>query len=110
MSAPALRSPDVLCKLSEQIRELETGRHSAAASVIPFGFAALDDVLPDGGLPAGSLVELLSASDGAGAWTLALLLARQAAGQQKALVVIDRTGCFYPPAAAKLGIDLQRTI
>ena len=110
MSQPTLRSPDLLRKLAERIREFESGRPASAASVIPLDMAALDDLLPDGGLPAGSLVELLSAADGTGAWSLALLLARQAAGRQKALVAADRSGCFYPPAAAKLGVDLRRTI
>ena len=41
MSEPALRSPDLLRKLSERIREIETGRPSPIAALIPFGFAAL---------------------------------------------------------------------
>jgi protein ImuA len=61
-------------------------------------------------LPAGALVELLEAAEGAGAWTLALLMARAACGQRRVLVVADLEQCFYPPAAAKLGIDLERAI
>ena len=57
-----------------------------------------------------SLVELLEAEEGIGAWTLALFMARQACGENKVLVVVDGEGRFYPPAAARWHIDLRRTI
>jgi hypothetical protein len=41
---------------------------------------------------------------------LALLLARQAALQGGALVVLDAQRGFYPPAAALWGVDLERVL
>lgn len=55
-------------------------------------------------------MELLSATDGSGAWTLGLWMARRACGESKVLVVADRQGWFYPVAAARLGIDLHRVL
>ena len=100
----------VLADLAQRIQEIETSCHSRRQSPLSFGLAALDELLPEGRLPAGSLVELFSAAEGAGAWTLALLMAKQACGEWKVLVVVDGQRCLYPPAAAKLGIDLDRSI
>jgi hypothetical protein len=61
-------------------------------------------------LPSGSLVEFLSAADGSGAWTLALLMANQACGERKALVVADVQRGLYPPAVVRLGLNLDRLI
>lgn len=97
--------------LTERIHELEASgcRHDRSALSIP----ALEQILPEQGLPMGSLVELLSAA-GAGAWTLGLLLARQALAPRgvspRSLVVVERTRCFYPPAAARFGVDMERLI
>ncbi len=72
------------------------------------GVAELEGLLPQGGLPAGSLVDL-HADEGAGALALALAIA---ARQEKlrSIVVVDSAGDFYPPAAAHAGIDLERLI
>jgi protein ImuA len=70
----------------------------------------LEEAFSDRCLPAGSLVELLPLAEGAGAWTLALLMGKQACGESKALIIADGQRCFYPPAACKLGIDLRRTL
>jgi hypothetical protein len=76
---------------------------------IPSGFAAVDALLPAGGLRRGSLVEWLAGGDapardvagGAGAVSLALAvacrLAITAAGP-RTIVVVDRAGWFHPPA------------
>jgi hypothetical protein len=50
-------------------------------AVVPTGVAALDAVLPGGGLPAGSLIEVLSGGLGTGGWTLAFNAALRACGQ-----------------------------
>src|SRR5262249_819397 len=100
----------LLQDLAERIREVESSHHPQGGSTISLGIPPLDACLPEGGLPAGALVEILAAAEGAGAWTLALLMAERARGDHKALVVADAHGCFYPPAAAKLGVDLGRCI
>jgi hypothetical protein len=70
----------------------------------------LNKLLPAGGLAAGSFVEVLSSQEGAGAYTLALLLARRALARREAWAVVDVEGTFYPPATAALGYDLKRLI
>jgi hypothetical protein len=79
-------------------------------ATIPLGTGGLDALFPDGGLSAGSLVELLPSAAGAGAWTLALILARYACGERKTLLIADHERVFYPPAARKLGFDPERTV
>jgi protein ImuA len=103
-------SPQLLNQLAARIREIEANARSLAPTSVPLGIPALEDVFPDKCLPAGSLVELLSTAEGAGAWTLALLMAKQACGEQKILVIADGQCCFYPPAAFRLGLDLHRTL
>jgi protein ImuA len=97
-------------QLAEQLRRFEAGRWTAAEGVISTGNAALDRLLPEGGLRRGALVEWLSDSAGSGAGTLALLAAREALAEGGAVVVIDRAARFYPPAAAELGIELEKMI
>jgi protein ImuA len=110
---PSVRA-EILQTLARRIDEIQSGaRRRSARSPIPSGIPGLDELLPEKRLPAGSLVELLCDTPGAGTWSLALLMARQACGTEKgtrALVVADLERSFYPPAATKLGIDLTRTI
>src|SRR5262245_8370272 len=102
-------STSVLRHLAQRIREIEANARPHQTT-IPLGVPGLDKILPHGRLPAGALVELLQTTHGAGVWTVALILARQACGEDKVLLVADSQRCVYPPAAAKLGIDLERTI
>jgi len=99
----------ILQHLTQRMREIEAGARAPAPTPSSAALPALEAVLPDG-LPGGSLVEVLCEADGGGAGTLALLLAKQACAERDVLVVADRRRCFYPPAAARLGIDLQRTL
>jgi hypothetical protein len=68
-----------------------------------------EELLPGLELRRGSLVEWLG-KEGSGATTLALIAARDACRQGRALVVVDRQRRFYPPAAVGLGIDLEGLI
>src|SRR5262249_59820004 len=88
----------VLEDLAQRIQEIETSCHSRRQPRLSFGLAALDELLPEGRLPAGSLVELFSAAGGAGAWTLALLLAKQTCGQWEGLGGVAGQTCLSPPA------------
>jgi hypothetical protein len=106
-------TPDILQHLAARIREIEatTPGPSTVAATLPL----LDGLLKPAGLDAGSLVELLGETDGAGAWTLALFWARHACADQtrterRTLVLVDARGWFYPPAAAALGIDLEQVV
>jgi len=97
--------------LALRIQEIEAaGSTPKRSSTHSLGIPRLDALLPGRRLAAGSLIELLAATEGAGVWSLALFLAKQVAAESKALVVVDSERCFYPPAAAKLGLELTRTI
>lgn len=82
------------------------------------GHAVLDDVLPDGGLRRGTLLEWVNGEGpGSGAATLALLAAggmlrneSAVAGQPGTLAVIDRDGGFYMAAAAALGLSSEKVL
>ncbi|HJQ80900.1 MAG TPA: hypothetical protein VJ828_13130, partial [Lacipirellulaceae bacterium] len=116
-------------RLMQQLR-WQLGRWEAAAAedvtVFSSGAAAIDRLLPGGGLRHGMLVEWLGGERSRGAEeqksskarqqnknysttplfhcssavTLSLLAARETCREGGALVVIDRRQTFYPPAAA----------
>jgi hypothetical protein len=65
----------------------------------------LDDLFPDKCFRRGTLIELLG-----GGTTLAAVIAREALREEGAIVVVDTDRRFYPPAAVKIGIDLNRLI
>jgi protein ImuA len=99
--------------LRQQLGRWEAAGATEDAVVFSCGAAAVDRLLPGGGLRHGMLVEWLAGASeaiGCGAATLGLLGAREACGEGGALVVIDRWQTFYPPAAAAWGIDLDRMI
>jgi hypothetical protein len=76
------------------------------------GLPELDEVLPLGGLLAGSLMDL-HAEEGTGAVALALRIAAHQqiqAARDRNVVFVDATGDFYPQAAAQAGVDLGRLI
>ncbi len=102
-------APETVRLLAEQIRRLESSFRPTEATTIPLGIGGLGELFPQG-LPGGSLIELLPRTPGAGAWTLALVLARYACGERKTLLIADPEHCFYPPAARKFGLPPERMI
>jgi hypothetical protein len=99
--------------LRRQLGRWEAASAAEDTTVFSCGAAAVDRLLPGGGLRHGMLVEWLAGASGAvggGAATLGLLSAREACREGGALVVIDRRQTFYPPAAAAWGINLDRMI
>ncbi|MBP89248.1 MAG: hypothetical protein CMJ64_21450 [Planctomycetaceae bacterium] len=97
--------------LAEQLRRIERGQPTRATSkLVSTGLSVLDDLLPDRGIQPGSIIEWLSPGPGSGAETLAFLIAGHHMCDDGTLVVIDPQSSFYPPAAANLGIDLERTV
>ncbi len=103
-------SEEAVRLLAEKIRALETSFRLSKPAAIPLGGCGLGKLFPAGELPSGSLMELLPSVPGAGAWTVALLIARYACGERKSLLIADPERCFYPPAARKFGIEPERTI
>lgn len=95
----------VIAQLQEALRRCEGARRLHAGPRTSTGCPELDRLLPDGGLGRGTLVEWLAAASGSGALWLALTAAREACHEYGPLVVIDGEGTFYPPAAARAGIE-----
>jgi hypothetical protein len=104
----------VIAQLSQQVRKLERSRIRIAGRDSPqsTGIDGLDRLLPESGLQPGLLLEWLEREDGSGATLLAMMVAREIirSSGTGVLFVIDPHQEFYPPAAAALGIDLDRTI
>ncbi len=88
-----------------EARRPEMGRARVAAT----GLADLDEAL-GGGLPLGSICEIAAERAGTRGLSLALRMARGAADGMRAIFVIDLAGDFYPPAAAQLGVSLERLV
>jgi hypothetical protein len=101
--------PDVLQHLAERIRQMETAATACSQGAF-IQLPLLATLFGRGELRAGSLIELQAVAEGAGAWSLALFLARQACHEQATLVLVDPRHWFYPPAAAALGIDLENVL
>jgi protein ImuA len=109
--------------LRRQIARLEQSRPRSGNPPISSGCGPLDRLLPEGGFRRGTLAEWLSVGEGGGATGLALAAGREACrpiggGLEQSrcewaggvLVVLDRLGEFYPPAAARLGIEPENLI
>ncbi len=97
----------VVRELAERIRQMEASSRPAASCVtIPLGVRGLGSLFPQEEMPAGSLIEIVSAHPAAGAWTLSFLLAKYACGTERWLIVADHQQTFYPPAVRKFGLDL----
>src|SRR5882757_3103204 len=95
--------------LRRQLERWDAAGAAEDAAGFSCGAAAIDRLLPGGGLRHGMLIEWLSGVEGAVA-TLGLLSAREACREGGVLVVVDRAQTFYPAAAAVWGIDLERMI
>ena len=102
-------------------------RWGRAGPTVPTGLTALDAALPGGGVPAGAVTEVLSDGYGWGALSLALRLVQGCLAEadvagpsggerapprrgQPPLVVVDGGQDFYPPAAAALGVPIERLL
>jgi protein ImuA len=108
---PESPTPSLVDALRAQLAHWEARRPGRDTSLISSGCQALDRLLPGGGLPRGALIECLEDEAGAGgAGMVGLILARQAAAEGGALVILDSRHSFYPPAAAVLGIDLDKLL
>jgi hypothetical protein len=102
---------EVLDELMQRIRCLERAEcQTQWAATVSSGFATLDRLLPDKGFVGGTLVEWLSEGLGTGAMTLAVAISGKLIRAEGMLVVVDPAREFFPPAAAGLGVPLERTI
>ena len=132
------KNPDRAAALRQLRRQVGCVSAASAPSIpsITSGSAAIDALLPGGGLKRDGLIEWVADADASGALSLAMIAAAQhfqappveiASGtasrsadgpqqrsrpQQRSgpLVVVDPEGTFYPPAAVALGIPAERII
>lgn len=96
--------------LRRQIARLEGAGCRGDATSLPSGCGPLDRLLLPWGFRWGTLVEWLAEGEGAGVETLAMATAAKACRDGGTLVVLDGRRDFYPPAAARLGIELNHLI
>jgi hypothetical protein len=99
-------------ELRQRLRQMDRSRTSSVrvGGISSTGVAPLDALLHPAAFRAGMIMEWIADGAGSGAARLALPAALQALQNGDALVVIDDRREFYPPAAACLGLDLDRTI
>jgi cell division inhibitor SulA/protein ImuA len=109
--APEAARTAILAALTKEVRQLERARISLDQRVSS-GSGGLNAILPEQGFRRATLVEWLNEVEGSGAATLALVAAREACRSGGMLVTVEPPGSrrFYPPAAAALGVVLERTI
>lgn len=91
----------------QQIPGLWRGQQNHARfATVPTGHAALDQMLPNGGLPLGALTELLYSATGLGELSLWLPLLRTHSQRQQPVILIDPPCWPNPQALAAAGIQL----
>src|SRR5262245_21752610 len=86
-------------ELKQLLRRAEQPRRRWGKSGATTDCRGLDRLLGGPSLRRGSLIEWLGEGAGNGASMLALIVAREACQEGGTLMVIDRRGTFYPPAA-----------
>lgn len=98
--------------LSRKLRRWERFgvKRGRSERIVSTGIPPLDALLPEGGVPPGTIIECLSAATGSGSETLAMIVAGHVMGEQGVCVVIDRSGSFYPPAATLWVQELGRML
>jgi recombination protein RecA len=89
----------------------------AGERALPLGLPALEAVLPGGGLPRGSVVELAVSGGSALATTLALAAVRSVqqegrlrGGEAPWCAFVDPSGTLFGPGVAQAGVTLERLL
>jgi protein ImuA len=98
-------------ELRVRIRAIERGGGRAASGVLPFGVAAIDQVLPGGGLALGGLHEVAGGGMGAIDGAAAALFAAGILARREGVVLwcVTRPDLFTP-ALAQAGLGPDRVI
>ena len=96
-------------QLRVELARLDRSDRAGLGPVLPFGLAAIDRILPGGGLARGALHELCGAPEhGAAAGFAATLLGRLAAGGH--VVWIGPRDELFAPGLKELGVEPARLI
>ena len=101
---------EIITALRAQVLRLEAANRTVDDPILKTPWKGLNRILPQGGICRGRLMEWIGSGLGSGAGTLALLVGRQVCADGGTLVVVDRPGCFYPPAALALGILCEQLL
>ena len=109
-AVPSAAASSIVRDLQQRIGRMERRTCVRGEGVVSSGFAALDGVLPCGGLRRGTLAEWLADGPGCGAGLLALAAAREACRAGGALVVVDRLRRFRPWPAFALGMSAEEMV
>lgn len=106
MSAASAR----LETLNQLRRHLSGSQHHSERTIVSTGFHGLDQLLPQQGLPCGSLVEWISDVSGIRTGSIVLKCAAQLLQKPGAMAVVDPLHQFHPASAGHLGIPLSRLL
>jgi hypothetical protein len=98
----------VVEQLRERIRQLQAAPRSYVAT-LRTGVEAFDGLLPSGGFPLGQAVELCGEA-ASGRTSLALRAVAAAHRERRLCAYVDGPRELYPPAAAAMGVDLERLL
>lgn len=96
--------------------ELQIAERRVERERVSSGSRVIDELVGEGGFGRGDLVEWLadgsgrSGGWGSGASSLALVGAAAASREGGKVVVVDRRGSFYPPAAVTWGVALEALV
>lgn len=116
MGSSPLRSLELIEKLRQRPSE-----PTAPVETLPFGLAPVDQLLPDGGLPRGAVVELCSPGGLGHATAAALSVCAAAQHRGRALDLagdeehpwcawVDGSGTLYAPGVLSAGVDAERLL
>jgi recombination protein RecA len=104
----AVKRAAVVDRLRAEIERLRAAPRSYL-SVLRSGVDGFDQLFPSGGLPLGAAVELWGEA-ASGRTSLALRVVAAAGREQRLCAYVDGPQELYPPAAAALGVELERLL
>ncbi len=104
----AANAREIIEGLREEIRRIER-RPAQRSDRASSGRCEIDALLPGGGFPRGALSEL-AGGPASGKTAVALTTLATAMAEDGFGAFVDGRGELYPPAAAALGIDLDRLL
>lgn len=108
MEANAVRDLATIERLREQIRKLQAAPRTYLSG-LRTGIAPFDGLFPGGGLPLGQAIELWGEA-ASGRTSLALRAVAAAHREARLAAFLDGPRELYPPAAAALGVQLERLL
>ena len=107
MTPSAARSETIRTLRRQMVANHET---QSRQHTVQTGLSTLDTLLPDGGIPTGAILELISSRSGQFATSVALRSLRPLLDRPGCLAIIDERSEFYSIAAMAQGIPLSRLL